>query len=527
MKNQTVVGHGGQTSHVGESPFLLPLFGTFCALSLWGMWSIATSPLRKYPGPYLARYTNLWRLYHITRGSFHKVLQDLHKNYGPVVRVGPNVVDVDYPDLIKTVFSIKEDWKKTEYYLASSALVDGHIVYNLFSQTDKHKHAQEKRPVAKYYSLNGVLPLEPHVDKTIRQLCSELESRFVDGNAKKPCNLGDWILYYTWDVVGAVTFSQPIGYLSHGCDFDGTLKNAEKALDYFSWVGCIPILDHFFDKNPIYRIGPPGFSGITGVSVKHLIDRYQGNDKHYHSPENPDYLDKFIEAKQSNPDAVSDAQVISWLMINMIAGADTTAITIRSALYYSMKTPRIWQRLRSELAAAGLAKDSCPVSYKDARAIPYLEAVVRESLRFLPGVSLSLERYVPQGGAHLSPQTSAEYVPEGTIVAFNPYVIARNKGVWGPDAEEFRPERWLQAEGESEEDFQARLRAMNNADLSFGGGSRVCIGKRLGLLQVYKVVATLALLYDIELVNPDKEWTIINSWFPRQEGLEVRMSKRA
>ena len=80
--------------------------------------------------------------------------------------------------------------------------------------------------------------------------------------------------------------------------------------------------------------------------------------------------------------------------------------------------------------------------------------------------------------------------------------------------------------GETEKNFHARLREMNNADLSFGGGSRICLGMHLGLLQVYKVVATLAVRYDVELVDPGREWKVINSFFARQEGLEVKLRKR-
>jgi cytochrome P450 len=191
-----------------------------------------------------------------------------------------------------------------------------------------------------------------------------------------------------------------------------------------------------------------------------------------------------------------------------------------------LKNPRVWQRLREELAAAGLTKDSCPASYKQCKAIPYLDGVVREALRMLPGVSLSLERYVPEGGYRFQ---SGEFVPQGTILGVNPYLVCRNKSVWGADAEEFRPERWLrdEAAGETDEQFSARLRQMNDADLSFGAGSRICLGKSMGLMQVYKVVATIVTLYDVELVDPEREWKVINSWFPRQEGLEVRISKRS
>ena len=409
-------------------------------------------------------------------------------------------------------------------------MVNGQIVYNLFSQTDPQKHAKERKPIVKYYSMSAILALETHMDKIIGQLCHELEVRFMDGpDSGKVCNLGDWVLYYTWDVVGAVTFSQPIGYLSKGYDFDGTLGNAEKALDYFSVVGAIPWLDHVFDKNRIYRLGPPGFGSITGISIQHLIDRYQGKDSDYHDPAKPDFLDHFIEAKTAGADeGVDDGQIVSWLMINMIAGADTTAITIRSALYHSLKNPRVWQRLHADLSAAGLT-NSCstsPPSYAACRSVAYLDAVVNEALRILPGVSLSLERYVPPGGYSLP--DGAGFVPEGVIVGLNPYLAARNRSVWGPDADEFRPERWLRDEagGESEEAFRERLIVMNEATISFGGGRRVCIGKHMGLVQVFKVVATLVMSYDVELADPDKGLKVINSWFPRQEGFNVRLSRR-
>lgn len=451
------------------------------------------------------------------------------------MQIAPHIVDVDMPELIHTIFNTKGDWLKTEFYHGSSALVNGQIVLNIFSQTDPVKHAKQRKPIAKYYSPSATAALEPHMDKIINKLCHQLETRFVEKS--KTCDLGKWILYCrlsnsfesvscshmpdTWDVVGAITFSEPIGYLDKGKDFDATLQNADKAMDYFCVVGTMPFLDHVFDKNPVYRIGPPGFNTITNISIQHLIDRYQGKDKDVHDSNTPDFLDKFIEAKKADPDNVDDGQIISWLMVNMIAGADTTAITIRSAIYYSLRNPRVWARLTEEIQASTL---DAPPAYKDAKALPYVEAVVREALRVLPGVSMTMERYVPKGGFTLP---NGDYLPEGTVVGMNPYITGRNKSVYGEDAEEFRPERWLrdEAAGESEAAFQVRLIRMNKADLSFGAGSRVCIGKHIGLFQTYKILVTLISKYDIELAT-DKEWKVINSWFPRQEGLEVKMTKR-
>lgn len=199
--------------------------------------------------------------------------------------------------------------RKTEFYHIVSSLINGKIVYNIFSHTDTKQHAKERNPIGKYYSPAAVASLEPHMDAMINDLCQALESRFEDGRIS--FDLGNWLLYYAWDVVGAVTFSNPIGYLQKGHDFDGTLRTSERALDYFCVVGMVPGLDYWLDKNPVMHIGPPGFNTITTIALKRLVDRYQGIDQKYHDPEKPDFLDKFIEAKTANPEKIDDAQVIS------------------------------------------------------------------------------------------------------------------------------------------------------------------------------------------------------------------------
>ena len=326
-------------------------------------------------------------------------------------------------------------------------------------------------------------------------------------------------------MVGKATFSKPIGYLEKGYDFDNTLKTANVALDYFALVGQIPILDYFFDKNPVYRIGPPSFGTVTNISIQRLVERLQNKDTDYHDPSKPDFLDKFIEAKQTHPDVVNDMQIVSYLMINMIAGADTTSITINAALYFALKHPNVWERLRKEFPSQNSAAGITVTSYESARGNSYLHAVVREAMRCHPGVAMLLERYVPQDGLTLP---DGRFVSAGSIVGLNPYVVGRNPSVWGQDAKTFRPERWLRDESqETEEAYQARLRLMDNADLAFGAGSRVCLGRHLGLLQVYKVLATLITRYNIELADPKKEWTTHNSWFHRQSGIQVKLSHRS
>lgn len=87
-------------------------------------------------------------------------------------------------------------------------------------------------------------------------------------------------------------------------------------------------------------------------------------------------------------------------------------------------------------------------------------------MRIHPSVSLSMPRLVPSSGATLC----NEYFPPGVVVGCNPYVIHRDKKVFGPDADTFRPERWLD---------EKRAKEMDKAMITFGAGNRTCVGRIL------------------------------------------------
>jgi cytochrome P450 len=192
----------------------------------------------------------------------------------------------------------------------------------------------------------------------------------------------------------------------------------------------------------------------------------------------------------------------------------------------SLKHPSVWKQLEADILAAPFAQpghQQLPAPYAQARAIPYLEAVIKESLRLVPGNMFSQERYVPAGGL---PLPSGAYVPAGTAVGFSAWVLHRNPDIWGADAAAFRPERYLRAAGESEAQHAARLRLYGDSDLSFGAGSRRCIGMNLGLMKVYKTVATLVALFEFKLADPDKDWELKAELFPRATGVELCMRLR-
>lgn len=317
------------------------------------------------------------------------------------------------------------------------------------------------------------------------------------------------------------TWSKRIGFLDHGTDLQGTLHASAQAAKYLVTVGMYPWLDKLLDKNPLVRVGPPTYTSVANHAVQILTDRLTTNADGHDPEKDIDFLDCYVQAQQAHPEVVDTPMIVSYMLVNLAAGADTTAATLRSVFYLSLRNPRVWNTLEAAILSAPFATN-LPAPYAQARAIPYLEAVIREALRLVPGNLFPQERYVPAGGLTLP---DGQFVPEGTVVGFSAYVMHRNKTVWGEDAEQFRPERWLPGDEESEEEYKQRMRLYNDCDLSFGAGSRKCIGMNLGMLEVYKTVATLVAMFEFELAT-NEEWTLKAELFPRATGITCRIRTR-
>ncbi|KAJ5648011.1 Cytochrome P450 [Penicillium lividum] len=479
------------------------------------------------PGPFLAGLSNVWRFIDVANGHAEASLYKLHKKYGDYVRLGPNVVSVWDLDSLKVIYGINKGYQKTKFYHVQQQLANGRPTPTLFTTTDEDYHASIKRPISAAYSMSTLTEFEPFVDKTIQTFFAKLD-RFVD--QRQVCDIASWLQYYAFDVIGELTFSKPLGFLETGNDVDGIIAALERMLDYAGKIGQMPWLDYWFIKNPLRQLIQ---GGSTSAGARFARTRLNERLQEVRSSEKPtskvaypvhrDFLARFLEAKKEHPDIVTDNQVFSYTISNINAGSDTTAISLRAILYYTLKSPRVSGKLHEELKSAYQAgRISCPVSWKQSQEeLPYLDAVVKEALRLHPAVGLLLERIVPTGGLQLP--NGGPFLPAGTIVGANPWIIHRHS-CFGEKVDSFIPERWLQMEGESEDEYQARKHQMLRATFTFGAGPRTCIGKNISLLEIYKLIPSLFLTFKITLENPEKEWTTVNAWFVRQKHMDVRLT---
>ncbi len=173
--------------------------------------------LRSIPGPPVAAYTKLWRLYDVWKGQAHMTAIKAHEKYGPVVRIGPNHVSIADPNMIGIIYSTKENFTKTAFYPIQSISWKKEVSLNLFSARNPEYHRTERRKVGAAYSM----PLLLQSEAAIGSCVSLFMDRLHESAAKRQSvDLGAWLQYFAFDVVGEVTFGEKLGFLEKGTDVD-------------------------------------------------------------------------------------------------------------------------------------------------------------------------------------------------------------------------------------------------------------------------------------------------------------------
>lgn len=148
-------------------------------------------------------------------------------------------------------------------------------------------------------------------------------------------------------------------------------------------------------------------------------------------------------------------------------------------MLYITTSPRILSILLAEIESFA---PSSPITDAEARRLPYLQAIIKEDLRIWPPVTGLSSKEVPKGGDTINGVS----IPGGTHIGYSAWGVFRSKEIWGNDANEFRPERWLV-------DDKARLKEMDVVwELIFSHGKWHCLGKNVAMIELNKVVVEVS-----------------------------------
>ncbi|KAG4422212.1 hypothetical protein IFR04_004592 [Cadophora malorum] len=324
-------------------------------------------------------------------------------------------------------------------------------------------------------------------------------------------DLSVWLQWYAFDAIGNITFQRKFGFMERKEDVDEMIEGIDLGLQYVKVIGQFPNLHPYIMGNRFWMFFLKRFANLKDTLSKFMVitaDQITLYDNDTDKHQRTDFLAQ-IRSKKDKSGRMTHRDEMNHLSNNLLAGSDTTAISLRACFYYLIKTPHAYEKLVQEIFEANSRGRLSPfVTYDESLHLPYLQSVIKEALRMHPGVGFPLERYVPSGGRILC----GYFVPAGTNVSISAPVIHQNQTIFGADADTFRPERWIEASAE-------QLKIMDRAMLHFGYGTRTCIGKNISLMEMGKFIPQVLRHFHLQWASPNTEWTTNAAWFWKQSDI--------
>ena len=317
---------------------------------------------------------------------------------------------------------------------------------------------------------------------------------------------------YTFDCINNTAFDRDINSLT-GSEQD---KEFAEAFDTAQTLICLRFLVPWWK---VFRCLNLGWEKQLGQSLRTIdtfldgvLDAYfdaEGAVKAEFRGENT-LIGLFLEhAEEENAKCTREG--IRDLVINMlIAGRDTTATTLTSTVQFLCQHPEWQERVAAEAAAcfAGNAQEGLTLDDIEDKS-EVTQAVVLEAIRLNPAVPNNEKEAVEDATF-----PSGFTIAAGEVVGFSPYVTNRLESVWGADAAEFKPERWLDGRAAKVDDF---------AFSSFNAGPRLCLGKNMALLEAKTALLTLLNSCRFSMVAGFEPVVLNNVTWKLKDGLMVNV----
>ncbi|KAF7303415.1 hypothetical protein MIND_00570000 [Mycena indigotica] len=501
-------------------------------------------PLSSIPGPWYAAVSSLWITTHVLRLEQCKTIHALFQVYGPVVRIAPNKVAFCDLGAMKSVYSTcKLD--KSDYYKSVLTNDNDHAMTTL----PHAQHSIRRKAYASHYMPSNLAKLQPEICESTGQVIDILQHL----PANTPVDTLSLFSHLALDIIVASSYGYRLGAVGKWAvqaeegltvaigDFPkrGILRSA---VPKWAWnlVCKIPharlrllcdsdkIMAEFvstrvyemrakldIEKTPapiqpaIVSPIPLSFpflsvGGLGSRSSSRSASPCPSDDSSFADETEKSYLlPRLLAYKYPNGTPMPEKDAISECMGHMVAGTDTTSISLSYFLWELTRRREILHKLRNEIDAVMPDSKTIP-DIKTLNGMEYLNAFIKEGLRIYGAVPSLLERVIPESTALnkgcLGPDgfdLLGYALPPGTIVGTQAWSMHRDPAVF-PSPETFLPERWLVSSKEDSEAETARLAQMSSYMMPFGTGSRMCGGLNLTHLALRIILVAVLRNFDIE-----------------------------
>lgn len=449
-------------------------------------------PLAKYPGPFLAKITDIHQLYHGYKGDRHLEFWRLHQTYGKIVRFGPNSLSFNSNTALKEIYGFRANVGKAEFY---NAFV--HPAANTHNSRDKELHARKRRVLSHAFSESATKEMQRYILANVRTFCEQIGA--IGGGAAgsvekkgwtEPKNMSDWTSYLAMDVLGDLSFGKAFHMLEKP-DNRFALQLVEAATTRHLICGTMPIVDKLKIDKFLFPKLAAGRARYMAYSKGQLGERTALGDE----TDRRDFFYYLLKARDpetglgfSTPELWGESNLL------IIAGSDTTSTAMAATLFYLVRNEEALKKVVAEVRSKFNDVEEI-VHGGTLASCTYLRACIDEAMRLSPSVGGILPREVLPGGITVDGQA----IPAGTVVGVPHYTIQHNDN-YHPSPFRYVPERWIAGSanpltGGPTSDADVAL--AGSAFCPFSIGPRGCIGKNLAYVEMTITLARTIFLYDM------------------------------
>lgn len=451
---------------------------------------------------------------------------------GKFVRIAPNHISIADYQALNAVYGHGTGTLKPIYY--DAFVPPKPFPRGLFNTRDRAEHTRKRKIVSHTFAPKTITAFEPFIRREIQLLLDRWDEfcakatkeqsegpRGIKGRAWLDSLM--WLNYFAFDTIGALAFGNTFGMLENGVDearveyedADGNKKvdhcSAVQIInergEYSATMGLAPMwIRPYLLKLPWFSNRLKSVKKLTGIALARVNDRLTNGS------EREDLLAKLQAAKDDRGEPMGKMELTAEALTQLIAGSDTTSNTSCAIVYHLATHPDKMRKLQAELDSELEHSEEVPL-HSDVQELPYLQAVINESLRYHSTSAIGLPRTIPEGGATVCGQK----FPAGTILSCPAYTIHRDKSVYGKDADEYNPDRWLAPDARKNFD---------KAFIPFSVGPRACVGRNVALMELSILIASIFRRYDIELAEPNAPLDTFEGFLRKPTGLTIGLKRR-
>ncbi|KAJ6111186.1 hypothetical protein N7486_003421 [Penicillium sp. IBT 16267x] len=482
------------------------------AVVLWTVHEHLLSPLARFPGPALARFSNIWIVVQCRLGRRSEAVCEQHKKNGDFVRIAPNHVSVANPVAIQQIYGFKSGFLKGPFYEDKSSV--WHSPFHqvepvLFNTRDVQIHQRKKKILSPAFSAKNLQEFEPHMSATIQKFTACILRRLEPAQFTE-IDFNE----YSFDAIGEFAFGESFGFLDQEKDYLGLIQAVDARGEALNALGHIPpVFRSLIPYLPFDSFWTRGKQGAQALAVLGTQSFFKRRSQSTAEKRN-DILSFLLDAKDPQTGAsLTEEEIIAESISFIVGGSDTTSTTMTNFVDIVSRSPDVQKSLREELdhAFIGYMPPYWVPSFKEGERLPVLNAILRETMRIRPTSATGLERVTPKGGATVAGQ----FIPEGTLISVPALSVHHNERVF-ENPSVFSCQRWLK------DDLSSTLM---ESFIPFSTGPRACIGRNFAWMEMLKALATLFKMFEVRRIVTSQT-AIREGFFVKNIECKIRLQER-